>query len=175
MVELLKRRQVLWQLLEHVSEKPPMLRLSRDDDCFWICDLPRRCSEAICDDTKAKATQAGFVIHLDETSKLWRIDLTLTDTLFAVQPAQRVPFPRREALHPVYGLYRLLSAHPAPLEEQPRELLRGILKLTTQPPDDHTQTTQLTAQCAALLNRKRFLPSAACFALAHYIGQEDEQ
>ena len=149
-----------------------MLRLSREDDSLWVCDLPRRCDEQNCLAIAARLASAGFQIRSDNAARLWRIDLAWTDELFlppAVQPA----FPRDERLHPAYGLYRLLSTRTFPMEAQPKPLLRAILKLTLQPPGENgRRTTELHCQCAALLNQKRPLPSAAANALAQYICQE---
>jgi len=120
--------------------------------------------------------EAGFLVFFDSATGLWQIDLPLDDSLFTTQSIQPCPFPQKDSLHPVYALYRLLTSHPSPVEQQPAELLRGLLKCTAFPPDEiKPRITQLTGQCAALLNRKQLLPAAACYALNQYICQEDSK
>ncbi len=152
-----------------------MLRLSRDNDCFWVCDLPRRGSDAACQAVQKAAEKMGFLICTDEETKLWRIDLLLNDALFTENESTPLPIPQKEALHSIYGLYRMLASHPVPIQDQPMELIRSIVKLTVLPIKEQIpQVIQLTAQCAARLNRRLPLPSAAANALAQYIRKEDE-
>lgn len=173
MVELLHRQQKLWQLLTEGSAIQPMLRISREDDCLWVCDLPRRMDSDVCESIRQRAENAGFVIRLQEATRLWQIDLSLSDPLFGDAPM--LPLPEDETRHAAYGLYRLLKAHPSPPDQQPLPLLRAILKLTLKTHrESQTASLSLTSQCAALLNRKQPLPSAACNALAQWICQEDE-
>lgn len=173
MAELLHRQQKLWQLLTEHSAIQPMLRISREDDCLWVCDLPRRMDAEACENIRQRAENAGFVIHLQEATRLWQIDLCPSDPLFGDAPA--LPLPEDEPRHTAYGLYRLLKAHPSQPDQQPLPLLRAILKLTLKPhQESQTAIFSLTSQCAALLNRKQPLPSAACNALAQWICQEDE-
>ena len=173
MVELLHRQQKLWQLLTEESAIQPMLRISRKDDCLWVCDLPRRIGADVCEAIRQRAENAGFVIRLQETSRLWQIDLRPSDPLFGDAPT--LPLPEDETRHAAYGLYRLLKAHPSRPNQQPLPLLRAILKLTLKShQESQAASLSLTSQCAALLNRKQPLPSAACNALAQWICQEDE-
>lgn len=173
MAELLHRQQKLWQLLTEEAAIQPMLRISREDDCLWVCDLPRRADVEACEAIRQQAENTGFVIHLQEATRLWQIDLCLSDPLFGDAPA--LPLPKDENRHAAYGLYRLLKAHPSQPDQQPLPLLRAILKLTLKPHQgSQAASLSLTSQCAVLLNRKQPLPSAACNALAQWICQEDE-
>ena len=173
MVELLHRQQKLWQLLTEHSAIQPMLRISREDDCLWVCDLPRRMDAEACETIRQQAENAGFVIRLQESTRLWQIDLRPSDPLFGDAPTLLLP--EDETRHAAYGLYRLLKAHPSRPNQQPLPLLRAILKLTLKShQESQAASLSLTSQCAALLNRKQPLPSAACNALAQWICQEDE-
>lgn len=173
MAELLHRQQKLWQLLTNDSAIQPMLRISREDDCLWVCDLPRRMDSDVCEAIRQRAENAGFVIRLQEATRLWQIDLRPSDSLFGDAPALLLP--EDETRHAAYGLYRLLKAHPGKADQQPLPLLRAILKLTLKShQESQVVSLSLTSQCAALLNRKQPLPSAACNALAQWICQEDE-
>ena len=173
MVELMKRQQLLRRLLTEETAVQPMLRISREDDSLWVCDLPRRMDAEACEAIRQRAENAGFTIHLQEATRLWQIDLCPTDPLFGNAPA--LPLPADENRHAAYGLYRLLKAHPSPPDQQPLPLLHAILKLTLKPhQESQTSVLALASQCAALLNRKLPLPSAACNALSQWICQEDE-
>lgn len=174
MVELLKRQESLWQLIQNISGQKAMLRLSREDDCIWVCDLPRRLLHHERTLAESHLREAGFLVRFDETTSLWQIDLPLNDSLFAAEGNQPLPLPRKEILYPVYALYRMLAAHPCPAEQQPITLLRGLLKCTACSPEENKpKLAQLTSQCTACLNRKQPLPAAACHALQQYICQED--
>lgn len=174
MAELLRRQQVLWQLIREVSGQKAMLRLSRQDDCLWVCDLPRRLQNDDRMVAESRLREAGFLVRFDETASLWQIDLPLNDPLYAAEDQEFLTFPQKEALHPIYALYRMLAAHPCPVDQQPVTLLRGLLKCTAfSPKENKSIIAQLTGQCAACLNRKQPLPAAACHALQQYICQED--
>lgn len=173
MAELMDRQQRLWDLLREYSPIQPMLRISREDDCLWICDLPRRLEEAVCETVRTHLEQNGFSVYLQEKTHLWQIDLLPTDALFTDESLHLLPFPDCERLHGAYALYRMLKKHPSPYEQQPVPLIRSILKLTLKPPEE-TSFFGITSQCAALLNRKQPLPSAACKTLAQWISQEDQ-
>lgn len=173
MAELMKRQQRLWDLLMEHSPIQPMLRISREDDCLWICDLSRRLDKSVCETVRMYLEQSGFSVCSQERTRLWQIDLHPTDDLFTDESSRLLPFPNNEQLHGAYALYRMLKKHPSPYEQQPSPLIRSILKRTLKPPEE-TSFFGITSQCAALLNRKQPLPSAACKALAQWINQEDE-
>lgn len=172
MADLATRQKQLWALLCSFSDKPPMLRLSRTDDCLWICDLPRRMEAwgAVAEKLKAE----GFTVWLNEQDRLWRIDLPLTDRLFRSDPAP-VPLPGKADLHMLYSLYRLLLAHPAKEAEQPMPLVRALLKLTLLSPDERSHAVdRLHGLCAQRVNRRQPLPSAAAAALMQTIQREEQ-
>ena len=176
MAELLRRQQTLWQLIREISGQKAMLRLSRQDDCFWVCDLPRRLQSDDRTAAESRLREAGFLVSFDEYASLWQIDLPLNDPLYAAEDQEFLAFPQKEALHPIYALYRMLAAHPCPVEQQPFMILRGLLKCTACSPEENkSKIAQLTEQCAACLNRKQPLPAAACHALQQYICREDDK
>lgn len=175
MADLLNRQEQLYRLLCEVSGCRPMLRLCRDDDSLWICDLPRRLSEKQVVQTATFLAEKGYAVQLDDRNRLWKIDLPVTDPLYA-SCSDAGLLPQKETLHPAYALLRLLAAHPSPVETQPRELLRAVLKLTAKPVGDNRQAVEnLHQQCAALLNRRLPLPVAASAALAQSIRKEEQQ
>ncbi|MBE5793364.1 MAG: hypothetical protein E7323_01620 [Clostridiales bacterium] len=172
MVDLAKRQRKLWGLFQIDSPVQPMLRISRENDCYWICDLPRRVDHSICAVVRKQIEAAGFMVCFHEESQLWHIDLKPDDPLYTEIPAVPIPLPQNALFHPAYALYQMLKKHPSPFRQQPLPLLRSLLKFTLQPPQE-SQLLTLTSQCAALLNRKQPLPYAACYALAQWICQED--
>lgn len=118
--------------------------------------------------------ESGFLVCFDATTALWQIDLPLNDPLYATGDQQSISFPKREALHPIYALYRMLAVHPYPVEIQPIAQLRRIIKCTAFPIEESQEKImQLTRECAAFLNRRQPLPAAASHALQQYICQED--
>lgn len=171
MADLFTRQQELWQLLCSYAEKPPMLRLSRSDDCFWVCDLPRRESDPSA--ARAALARAGFAILPHTADGLWHIDLPPEDTLFCIQAKMPV-LPQKQEQHTLYALCRLLLAHPAPLSRQPMDLVRALMKLTLlEPKETARQALRLYSLCAARLNRRQPLPAAACGLLVQTLQQED--
>lgn len=175
MVELALRQQQLWALLMEHSHIHPMLRVSREDDCLWICDLPRRVDAKVYDSVEQHLHNAGFIVSLNESSRLWHIDLPITDRLLKELSGVQTLFPKNESLHTAYALYQLLISHSSPQDRQPLPLLRSILKLTLKTPEEaQTAIVALTNQCAALLNRKQPLPSTVTGILAQWINQEDQ-
>lgn len=175
MADLLNRQEQLYRQLCEVSGCKPMLRLCRDDDSLWICDLPRRLSGEQAAQTAETLAEKGYAVQLDEQSRLWKIDLPVTDQLYAFCSDAGL-LPQKEALHPAYALLRLLTAHPFSVETQPQDLLRAVLKLTARPLGDNRQAIEnLHQQCAALLNRRQPLPAAASAALAQSIRKEEQQ
>jgi hypothetical protein len=172
MADLACRQQQLWQLLCSFSEKPPMLRVSRTDDCLWVCDLPRRTGglEAAAERLETE----GFAVWLDETDRLWHIDLPLTDRLFCNRPTP-IPLPQKAELHPLYSLYRLLLSHPSQEPEQPMPLVRALLKLTLLAQEERKHSTEkLHSLCAQRLNRRQPLPYAAAAVLMQTIQKEEQ-
>ena len=150
-----------------------MLRISRTDDCFWICDLPRRTSDLL--PAKGALLEAGYSVKDDEELRLWRIDLPNDDPIYHI-PLPKPAFPQRKETVPVYALWRLLSAHPSPFAHQPKALLRRIIKLVELPiTERNAAAKRATEECAALLNRKQALPSAAAGVLAMTVIREEEK
>lgn len=148
-----------------------MLRLSRIDDCLWICDLPRRTNDPAAIRNLLEAS--GFRLLPSTADGLWRIDLSLEDAIFHI-PAALPSVPYQDRLHTLYALCRLLEAHPAPLAEQPMPLMRAILKLTLLEPNEQArQASRLYTLCAERFNRRMPLPSSVCGILAETIQKEE--
>lgn len=171
MGELAERQKKLWELLCASTGCKPMLRVSRTDDCYWICDAPRHLSDI--GSLLSVLTEAGFVVVQDEAKKLCKIDLPMNDPLYGTAE-QPVGFPSDEKLL-IYALYRLLSSHPAPPPHRPQPLLRRIVKATELSADEQNKALRrILTECAALVNRKQPLPSAATGLLASIIRKEEE-
>ena len=174
MADFVQRQKTLYNLLCEASGLQPMLRISRDDDSLWVCDLPRRLPEEELQRIAKVLADNGYTVQHDQHSHLWKIDLPVTDFLYQ-HCSQLPPIPRKDSLHVVYALLRLMADHPSPVEEQPLHLLRAALKVTAQPSWENALAVQrLHQQCAALLNRRKPLPAAASAALAQYIRKEEQ-
>lgn len=172
MGRLATRQKQLWALLCDHADCTPMLRISRTDDCCWVCDLPRRTADPA--PAIAALRAAGYLLWEDDAQRLWKIDLPEDDPLYHLGK-QVALFPQKKESLPLYALWRMLSAHPSPLAQQPKPLLRRILKLCELPAAEQEPVAkQITAECAALLNRKQPLPAAAAGVLAITITGEEE-
>lgn len=172
MGELAERQKKLWELLCASTGCKPMLRVSRTDDCYWICDAPRHLSDP--EHTLSALTEASFLIEQDDSKKLWRIDLPMNDPLY-LREELPVVFPKNENMLLIYALYRLLSSHPASPPHRPQPLLRRIVKATELSADEQSKAIRrIMIECAALVNRKQPLPSAATGLLASIIRKEEE-
>lgn len=172
MGELAIRQKQLWALICDHADCLPMLRISRTDDCYWVCDLPRRTTKTA--PAKNALQAAGYLLWEEEALHLWKIDLPENDPLYHMDK-QDVAFPQKEEKLPLYALWRMLAAHPSPLAQQSKPLLRKILKLCEMPAAEQEHAAkQITAECAALINRKQSLPSAAVGVLAMIMIKEEE-
>ncbi len=172
MADLFARQQLLWQLCQRHCTRQPMLRLSRTDDCYWICDLPRHTGNAPA--AQAALLEAGFLVAEEQGSPLWKIDLSPEDALYRL-PAGDIPLPKDEEKYLLYALWRLLKQHPAQVSAQPMPLLRSTMKLTMLSEAERAAAVQrLHSACAALLNRRQPLPHSACGLLAATILKEEE-
>lgn len=172
MGELATRQKQLWALICELADCTPMLRMSRTEDCFWVCDLPRRSTDP--EPVKAALQAAGYRLWEDNVLRLWKIDLSDDDPLYHAD-RQVSTFPRHEESLQLYALWRMLAAHPSPFVLQPKPLLRRILKLCELPiTEQNKQIKQITAECAARLNRKQPLPYAAAGILAMTIEMEEK-
>lgn len=168
MADLLQAQQRLWTLVANGSQKPPMLRLSRQNDCCWICDLPRHVSD--CGFVQRQLIETGFVILPNQEDDLWHID-----PVWQLDASSQLPsFPKNEALHSAYALLRLLLQHPCkPDAEQPMELVRAIVKQCCRPMAQPAAFITLHEQCAQLLRDGSVLPTFAIPYLRTYLDKEE--
>lgn len=171
MAELADRQKQLWMLIRAHADCIPMLRISRRDDCFWICDLPRRTTDFL--PAKDALLEAGYSVKDNEKLRLWQIDLPKDDPIYHII-TQKPAFPQKGETMLVYALWRMLAAHPSPFVQQPKALLRKIIKLPELPiAERNTAAKQAIEACAALLNRKQSLPSSAAGILAMTVLREE--
>ncbi len=169
MADLMKQQQRLWKLLADETQRPPMLRLSRKDDCCWVCDLPRRVGE--CETTQRKLEAEGFAILSHAEDGLWHIDPCWQPATGASLP----PFPDEETLHTAYALLRLLWFHPcSPEAPQPMPLVRAIAKQCCIAPEQAASGFEtLYESCAQLLREGKTLPALAGPYLQTYLDKEE--
>lgn len=109
-----------------------LLRVSRTDDCMWVCDLPRRMEHP--EMIESLLHQAGFACRLDEKTRMWQIDWTedTRNVLLSDLPMALPVFPAEERYHAAYALCRMWLLHPGQRTEDNLPLLRKVIKLTAE-------------------------------------------
>ena len=147
------------------------VRRANDDDVFWVSDTPRREPEEACHNLEKRLFAQGFTVATTDTA-LWRIDLTEDRwgvMLDHVAPMLPVALPQMEKYMPVYALSRLLYAHPCTWQEQPKSLLRAILKWLDQPETLLRSIPSLQEACAERLRKGQPLPYVGCGMLSAWL------
>ena len=153
------------------------LRLYGQDSFLYISDAPRKAASETLQILQNTMRERGFVSQISENNLLlidlqpirWRMLLS-TFPCFGVEP-----FPRDDRLLAVYALARLLSRHPSPLEIQPLEPVRAVLKRYDQPNTLPALVPRLISQCAERLRRKQPLPSALADVLFTWLKEQKEE
>ena len=109
-----------------------LLRVSRMDDCMWVCDLPRRMENV--QELEEKLRENGFACSMDEKSRMWQIDWTESkwNALLADLPSDVPEMPADDGCHAAYALCRLWLAHPGQRTKENLPLLRRVIKLTAE-------------------------------------------
>ena len=128
MPDLLAARAEAYTAPSEACGRRFFLRDARDDGALWVCDLPRM-GGVLRGPLKALAS-LGIRCEWDERARLWRLDYTIEryQTMLAPLPMSPPKLPQNEALHDAYALCALLLCHPAPLNDQPMETIRRVLK-----------------------------------------------
>lgn len=166
----------LYQMLQAHAERPCFLRLCDTPEALWVTDFPRSTQET----GPAREALAGLGCRFwqEESKGLWYVDWTLEawGLVLASLPEQVPAMPQKEALHPAYALCRLLMSHPAPLENQPFEPLRTLVKGSQRPAGVLLKTVPALQKDAAMRLRKGLpLAHAAGRVLAQWLNDQEEQ
>lgn len=152
---------------------PCFVRLSHTHDCLFVSDLPSRVDPSTVSAAISSLDGLGLIARND--GALLRLDgtLPLYERLLQDHPTEPPPLPAEDRLHPAYALCCLLLLHPAPLERQPQEPLRQMLKLmeTLDVRALLQAVGPLHAQCAEWLRKRLPLPFAAGQVLACLLAQ----
>lgn len=168
-MDSLKEAQVqLYQALNSFGV-PCLLRVCSSSDALWVCDLPRRLENA--EGAKQYLTTLS-VRCAEEKDGLWRLDWTADKyrQLSQALPTIAPPLPKAAELHEAYALCRLLLAHPTPVEAQPLEPVRQVLKLSHQPPAKRQCIIgSLMDDCAVRLRQHQPLSAIAGGLLANWL------
>ncbi|MEG1968014.1 MAG: hypothetical protein RR142_10110 [Clostridia bacterium] len=156
------------------SAHPFFLHVCKDADALWVSDFPRK--EQKPEKTLEALACMHIQCHFHEHSCLWYMDWTLDGYAQAMQGLPTVPpaLPKEGALHLVYAFCRLLLAHPAPLEAEPLEILREVLKLVHRPQNALLQAIPaLHEACAQRLRVQKSLPYSAGRVLAQWLLEKE--
>ncbi len=153
------------------------LRLYGQDDFVYISDAPRRAASETIRDMQKTMREQGFVSHIDESNLLlidlepirWRMLLEVFPR-FGVEP-----FPQDDRWLEVYALARLLARHPSPIDRQPMEPVRAVLKRYDRKNSLPALMPQLISQCAERLRRKLPLPSVLADVLYTWLKEQKEE
>ena len=173
MIDLAAAQKELYQELCQKGGGKCFVRICSDDGALWISDVPRLGIDLPA--LRERLERRGLAVLPDASRALCRLDWTAEAWRSRLEglPAQPPPLPANEELHPAYALCRLLLMHPAPLERQPMEMVRRVLKLTAQDGALKRAIPALHGLCAQRLRRGEALPSAAGGILAAWLaGQE---
>ena len=153
------------------------LRLYGQDSFLYISDAPRRVASGRLHTMQKAMREQGFVTQITENNLLlidlqpirWRM-LLAAFPRFGIEP-----FPQDDRLLAVYALARLLSRHPSPLEQQPMEPVRAVLKRYGQTDSLPAIAPRLIGLCAERLRRKQPLPSALADVLYTWLEEQKEE
>jgi hypothetical protein len=153
------------------------IRALRADSALLVTDAPRRFDCDRLDAALRELTLRGLTVQMIGQG-MWALDFAENrwlNLMESVKGAQDTGFPKDERWLPVYELARLLAAHPAPWEQQPREMVRALLKRYDQPEEMIQYALQAIRGCALLLRKKQVLPSAAAGLLFRMISMADQE
>ena len=139
------------------------VRLADEDGALLASDAPRRMDAYSLGEAITRLQAEGYAAWVTERNLLaidWG-ELRWHSFGERHQACVTLAVPNEEAQHALYALARLLIAHPAPLHDQPRALLRRLIKAGAFKDGLVNIAPELTASCAERLRRHEALPSAA--------------
>ena len=175
MIDLAGAQRAIYEAIRGAACAPCFVRLCMDHDALWVSDLPRRTERL--NPALSALESLGLRCETDPATGLWRLDWTAEGWR---ERLERLPdclpaLPRDEALHPAYALCRLLMMHPAPVERQPLEQVREIVKLAAGTPGPLLAAVPvLTGEAARRLRMGMPLAEGAGRVLADWIARMDE-
>lgn len=149
------------------------IRKAAEDFALFVTDAPRRMPDTQLKALSDQLAGQGFRQWTTERG-LWAIDLDEQRWFFLLKPFEHtVPcsIPEDGRLLDVYALMRLLKAHPAPLDGQPREPIRAILKRFDQPEEFIRIAPVLLQDSAKRLREHQPLPYAATGILCVWLNE----
>ncbi len=145
------------------------VRLAVDDDALLVSDAPRRMDADALAEAIGRLQAEGYVAWVTERGLLaidWgerRWHIWEERGRICSEPT----LPSDETLHAPYALARLLWAHPAPWHEQPRTLLRELVKAAARREGIVRIAPTMLTVCAERLRRHETLPTAAAWLVIH--------
>ena len=139
-----------------------MLRISREDDCLFVTDAPKRLSDAA---AAALAALQAVGWDVRPVGDLWRLDLREDRWCSFIRsvPRENGPDPMKASL-PMYSLAKRLTKAPVPAEDQPLLPLRVLLKALDSGKAEAVLRF-FPSYLAGLLREKRPMPEAAGWIL----------
>ena len=176
MIDLAAAQRAVYEALREAAGAPCFVRLCTDHGALWVSDLPRRTDRLA--PALAALETLGVKNEPDPETGLWRLDWTAESWRERLDrlPGHPPSLPRAEALHPAYALCRLLMMHPAPVERQPLEQVREIVKLTAGAPGPLLAAVPaLAGEAARRLRMGMPLAEGAGRVLADWIARMDAQ
>lgn len=176
MIDLAAAQRAVYEAFREATGAPCFVRLCTDHGALWVSDLPRR-TERLTPATAA-LDALGISCRTDPATSLWRLDWTAEGWRERLDrlPDRTPALPRDEALHPAYALCRLLMMHPAPVERQPLEQVREIVKLATGAPGPLLAAVpMLTGEAARRLRMGLPLAEGGGRVLADWITRLDAE
>lgn len=176
MIDLAAAQRAVYEAFREATGAPCFVRLCTDHGALWVSDLPRR-TERLTPATAA-LDALGISCRTDPATSLWRLDWTAEGWRERLDrlPDRTPALPRDEALHPAYALCRLLLLHPAPVERQPLEQVREIVKLAAGAPGPLLAAVpMLTGEAARRLRMGLPLAEGGGRVLADWITRLDAE
>lgn len=149
------------------------VRISASEDALFVSDAPRRMTPNALETVSVALNGLGYSVWVLQNNMM-AIDW---DETRWVRWAESIAgesvdtFPTEPSLWPVYRLYRLLDAHPAPFAKQPRAPMRELLKRDDRPQEWAMRTHNIRRACAAMLRKHQPLPVAAKGLLAEWLSR----
>ena len=153
------------------------VRLAAQDDALFVSDAPRLLPADRLIVAQNALSRLGYqswinsrgLLALDWDEARWR---AFTEKCAITKPAL---LPADQSLENVYALARLLAVHPAPLEKQPKPLLRALLKRYHQPAGMIEYAPAALSACARQLRTHEPLPYAGAGILFAWLRERCEE
>ncbi len=149
----------------------PFARRAAQDAYLLVSDAPQRLLNP--ERAKAALEHAGLLAAVGD--KLWYLDAPFSwyAQLANALPQAAPQRPEKDAHLPLWHLCRTLFAHPAPVETQPLDTVRKVLKaMETGEKAILDLNLCLPPHLAALLREKKPLPTLAGGLIALWLNEQ---